>query len=133
VVKDMSTDVIAMMNLIGLLIGLAVMALTVYTATLARRAEYGVLKALGARNGQLYRAVLAQALLSVAIGLGVGVVFTLLLSVIISRLGLNLALEISAASLLKVSGVSLVIAAVSAVLPIRQIAGLDPAMVFRGK
>jgi len=121
------------MNLIGLLIGLAVMALTVYTATLARRAEYGVLKALGARNGQLYRAVLAQALLSVAIGLGVGVVFTLLLSVIISRLGLNLALEISAASLLKVSGVSLVIAAVSAVLPIRQIAGLDPAMVFRGK
>jgi len=133
VVKDMSTDVIAIMNLIGLLIGLAVMALTVYTATLARRAEYGVLKALGARNGQLYRAVLAQALLSVAIGLGVGVVFTLLLSVIISRLGLNLALEISAASLLKVSGVSLVIAAVSAVLPIRQIAGLDPAMVFRGK
>lgn len=132
-VKDMSTDVIAIMNLIGLLIGLAVMALTVYTATLARRAEYGVLKALGARNGQLYRAVLAQALLSVAIGLGVGVVFTLLLSVIISRLGLNLALEISAASLLKVSGVSLVIAAVSAVLPIRQIAGLDPAMVFRGK
>jgi len=129
----MSTDVIAIMNLIGLLIGLAVMALTVYTATLARRAEYGVLKALGARNGQLYRAVLAQALLSVAIGLGVGVVFTLLLSVIISRLGLNLALEISAASLLKVSGVSLVIAAVSAVLPIRQIAGLDPAMVFRGK
>ncbi len=133
VVKDMSTDVIAMMNLIGLLIGLAVMALTVYTATLARRAEYGVLKALGARNGHLYRAVLAQALLSVAIGLGVGVVFTFLLSLIIPRLGLNLALEISAASLLKVSGVSLVIAAVSAVLPIRQIAGLDPAMVFRGK
>jgi len=27
----------------GLLIGLAVMALTVYTATLSRRAEYGVL------------------------------------------------------------------------------------------
>jgi putative ABC transport system permease protein len=133
VVKDMSTDVITMMNLIGFLIGLAVMALTVYTATLARRKEYGVLKALGARNGHLYRAVLVQALLSVAIGLGVGVAFTLLLSAIIPRLGSNLALEISAASLFKVSGVSLVIAAVSAVLPIKQIAGLDPAMVFRGK
>jgi putative ABC transport system permease protein len=133
VVKDMSTDVVAIMNLVGFLIGLAVMALTVYTATLARRPEYGVLKALGARNGHLYQAVLAQALLSVAIGLGVGIAFTLLLSAIIPRLGSNLALEIGTASLLKVSGVSLVIAAVSAILPIQQIAGLDPAMVFRGK
>ena len=131
VVKDMSTDVVTIMNLVGFLIGLAVMALTVYTATLTRRKEYGVLKALGARNGHLYRAVLAQALLSVVIGLGVGITFTLLLSAIIPRLGSNLALEISAASLLKVSGVSLVIAAISAILPIKQIAGLDPAIVFR--
>ena len=41
------------------------MALTVYTATLARRAEYGVLKALGAHNRQLYGVVLTQALISV--------------------------------------------------------------------
>ena len=50
VVNDMSTDVITMMNLIGFFIGFAVMALMIYTATLARRAEYGVLKALGAGN-----------------------------------------------------------------------------------
>lgn len=133
VVSDMSTDVVNIMNLIGFFIGLAVMALTVYTATLARRKEFGVLKALGAHNGQLYLAVLAQALISVIIGFGVGVGFTLLLSNFIPRLGLNLALEISSASLLKVGAVSLVIAGFSALLPIRQIAGLDPAMVFRGK
>ena len=133
VVKDMSTDVITIMNLIGFLIGLAVMALTVYTATLARRAEYGVLKALGARNGHLYRVVLAQAMISVAIGFGVGLAITMLLSAIIPRLGLSMVLQISNESLLKVGGVSLVIAGVSAILPIRQIAGLDPAMVFRGR
>lgn len=133
VVKDMSTDVITIMNLIGFLIGLAVMALTVYTATLARRAEYGVLKALGARNEHLYRVVLAQALLSVLIGFGMGLILTLLLSAIVPRLGSNLVMEVSGASLLKVGGVSLIIAATSAVLPIRQIAGLDPAMVFRGR
>lgn len=133
VVKDMSTDVINIMNLIGFFIGLAVMALTVYTATLARRAEYGVLKALGAHNGHLYRAVLAQALFSVVIGFGVGVVFTWLLAAFIPRLGLNLVLIISGESLLKVGVVSLVIASFSALLPIRQLAGLDPAMVFRGK
>ncbi|MBI3764011.1 MAG: ABC transporter permease [Chloroflexi bacterium] len=133
VIKDMSTDVIAIMNLTGFLIGMAVMALTVYTATLSRRAEYGVLKALGARNGHLYRTVLAQALISVALGFGLGLAFTLLLAAIVPQLGTNLSLLISGASLVKVSLVSLVIAAFSAILPIRQIAGLDPAMVFRGK
>ncbi len=133
VVKDMSTDLVTIMNSVGFMIGLAVMALTVYTATLARRAEYGVLKALGARNGHLYRAVLGQAFISVSLGLALGIVFTLLLVIVVPRTGLPIAMEISGESLVKVSGVSIVIASLSALLPIRQIAGLDPAMVFRGK
>jgi putative ABC transport system permease protein len=133
VVKDMSTDVITIMNLIGFLIGLAVMALTVYTSTLSRRREYGMLKALGARNRDLYGTVLAQAILSVILGFLFGLVLTLLLARLVPILGANLLLEISLLSLLKVSGVSLVIAGISAMIPVRQIAGLDPAMVFRGK
>lgn len=133
VVKDMSTDVINIMNVIGFIIGLAVMALTVYTSILTRRAEFGTLKAIGARNSHLYKAVLAQALISVVIGFGVGVLFTLFLSLIIPLLGLDLTLLIDGTSLLKVGVVSIVIASISALLPIRQIAGLDPAVVFRGK
>ena len=132
-VKDMSTDVVTIMNLIGFLIGLAVMALTVYTSTLSRRREYGMLKALGARNTDLYLTVLAQAILSVMLGFLFGWAITLLLAIVIPIFGSTLALEVSPASLLKVGSVSLVIAAVSAMLPIRQIAGLDPAMVFRGR
>ncbi len=133
VIQDMSTDVLAIMNLVGFLIGLAVMALTVYTATLARRAEYGVLKALGARNRHLYSTVLTQALISVALGFGLGLAFTFGLAAAAPYLNLKLDLVVSADSLLKVSGVSLIIATASAVLPIYQIAGLDPARVFRGK
>lgn len=133
VVSDMSTDVVNIMNLIGFLIGLAVMALTVYTSTLSRRREYGMLKALGARNTHLYLSVLAQALMSVILGFLFGLTITLLLSLVIPIFGSNLGLEISGMSLLKVGGASLVIAAISAMLPIRQIAGLDPAMVFRGR
>lgn len=133
VVKDMSTDVIAIMNLIGFLIGLAVMALTVYTSTLARRAEYGMLKALGARHSHLYRVVLAQALLSVILGFALGLASTLVLSAIIPRLGSSMVMEISLISLLKVSSLSLIIAALAAILPIQQIAGLDPALVFRNR
>ena len=133
VVKDMSTDVITIMNLIGFLIGLAVVALTVYTSTLSRRREYGMLKALGARNRDLYFTVLTQAILSVTLGFLFGLTITLLLSLIIPLFGSNLTLGVSRVSLLKVGSVSLVIAAISAMLPIRQIAGLDPAMVFRGR
>lgn len=133
VVKDMSTDVITIMNLVGFLIGLAVMALTVYTATLARKKEYGVLKALGAKNRHLYQAVIIQAFLSVVLGFAVGLTFTILLSLGMPLLSVNLALEVSGTSLLKVGSVSLIIAVLSAFLPIRQISGLDPAMVFRGK
>lgn len=131
-VTDMATDLINTMNLVGFLVGLAVMALTVYTSTLARRAEYGILKALGARNRYLYGTVLAQALYSVVLGFAVALTITLLLSVVIPNLGSTLVLQISGASLLKVGIVSLVLAALSALLPIRQIAGLDPAVVFKG-
>lgn len=132
IVKDMATDLITIMNLVGFLVGLAVMALTVYIATLSRRREYGILKAVGARNRYLYGTVLAQALYSVVVGFALALTITFLLSVVIPNLGFPLTLQISGASLLKVGIVSLVIAALSALLPIRQIAGLDPAMVFKG-
>ncbi|CAG0934944.1 putative ABC transporter permease [Thermoflexales bacterium] len=133
VVQDMSTDIVTIMNLIGFVIGLAVMALTVYTATLARRKEYGVLKALGARSAHLYRAVLAQALISVGVGFALSLLITLILSASVPYLGVSLSLQINGASLIRVGGLSIVIAGLSAMLPIKQIAGLDPALVFRGK
>lgn len=132
VVNDMTADVITIMNLVGVLIGMAVMALTVYTATLARRAEYGVLKALGMRTRQLCGVVLTQALISVSVGFLLGVGFTLVLAAIVPYTSLNLFLQLRSTALLKVGTAAIVITAVSAILPIWQIAALDPARVFRG-
>jgi putative ABC transport system permease protein len=132
IVKDMATDLITIMNLVGFLVGLAVLALTVYIAALSRRGEYGILKAVGARNRYLYGTVLAQALYSVVGGFALALTITFLLSVVVPSLVSTLTLQISGASLLKVGIASLVIAALSALLPIRQIAGLDPALVFKG-
>jgi len=130
-VMDMSADVISIMNAVGFVVGLAVVALTVYVQTLARRREYGVLKALGARNRVLYRVVLVQAVLSVAVGFLVALAFTGLLAFAVSRAGLDLELSIGAASLAKVGLFAAVIAGLAAVLPIRQVSGVDPAIVFR--
>ena len=133
VVRDMSTDVVTIMNLVGFLIGLAVMALSVYVATLSRRSEFGVLKALGAKTSDLNRVVILQSLLSVGIGFVLAAALTFALSMIIPSLSANLTLRLSAASLLKVAAASVVIAGAAALMPVRQIARLDPAMVFRGK
>jgi putative ABC transport system permease protein len=131
VVRDMATDILAIMNAAGFLIGLAVMALSVYTATLARRVEYGVLKALGARSRYLYGTVVFQALLATGAAFVVAVAITLLLSQVVPALIAGLDLAIAVDSLFKVAVLAGVIAALAALLPIRQIAGLDPATVFR--
>lgn len=131
VINDMATEIVAIMNIVGFVIGLAVMALTVYTATVARRAEYGVLKALGARTWTLCRSVIAQAAITVALGLVAGLLFTLVVAAAAPRLGVTLALAVSPASLAKAGAVSLVIAGLAAILPVLQITRIDPAVVFR--
>lgn len=132
-IRDMGTNIIAVMNLLGFLIGLAVMALTIYLAMLSRRSEFGMLKAVGAPNGQLYRVVLLQALVSVGLGCVVAVAATLALALLLPQLGSTVSLALGISAVARVLIASVVIAGVAAVLPIKRIAGLDPAMVFRGR
>ena len=128
---DMMTDMITIMNTAGFLTGLAVVVLTIYIATIARRKEYGVLKAMGTRNGHLYLVVVMQALLSVAMGLAVGLGLTLLLTVVIPRVNELLVLSVSAGSVVQVTVISVLLAGVAALLPAIQIARLEPVAVIR--
>ena len=61
------------MVLIALAIGALVIAITTYGFVAERRREFGSLKAIGARNGRLYRVVSAQALAIAALALLAGV------------------------------------------------------------
>lgn len=131
-VKDMGADAVTIMNLVGFAIGLAAMALTTYVATLSRRPEYGMLKAVGASGRRLYGVVLTQAFVSVGLGVIVAVAVTLVLAVLVPLSGSPLSLEIRPDSMFKLVVASIAIAGLAAVLPIRQIAGMDPAMVYRG-
>jgi len=130
-VKDMMADIINIMNTAGYLTGLAVVALTVYIATMARRREYGVLKAMGVRNGKLYQVVVWQALICVALGLALGLAITLVLSAVIPRFNELLVLSVSPASVFRVALVSVLLAGLAALLPARQLAGLEPVAITR--
>ncbi|MBA4180583.1 MAG: hypothetical protein C0506_08355 [Anaerolinea sp.] len=130
-INDMSADLINIMNTAGYLTGLAVVVLTVYIATIARRKEYGVLKAIGVRNRRLYQVVVLQALMSVATGFVAGLGLTLLLTIVIPQFDELLVLSLSAGAVLRVAAISTVLAGVAALLPARQIAGLEPVAIIR--
>ena len=133
VVSDMVIDIAAIMNLTGLMIGLAVMALTIYIATLSRRAELGLLKAVGARNRDLYGAVLAQSGMALVLGLVASVALVLAMSLVVPLVRPQMGMELTLGSVAKVTLMAIGIAAAASVLPVRQIASLDPAQVFRRK
>lgn len=130
-VMQMAGDVITMMNAIGFAVGLAVVALTVYIATLARRREFGVLKAMGAPNRFLYGLVLSQAALSVVLGFAAALGFTAILAAVMPWTGVPLSLSITTDSLAKVAAFGTIIAGAGAILPVKRVAGIDPAIVFR--
>lgn len=130
IIKDMSVEVLNIMNLSGLLIGLAVAALTLYTSTLRKRQEYGVLKAIGARNRHLYAVVATQAFLSLALGFVLAVSLVWLLGQGLPLAVPGVALSLTQTAVLRVFVASLVIGVIAALVPAWQMARLDPAQVF---
>jgi putative ABC transport system permease protein len=131
IIQDMGSDIITIVNSIGFLIGLAVTGLTIYTATLSRKAEYGMLKALGARNSHLYLTVGWQTALSIVLGLLVAIALTLSLTILVPLVVPELELLVLPSALVKAALAAAGIAMLAAMIPIWQITRLDPAMVFR--
>lgn len=132
IIRDMSAEVLNLMNGAGLLIGLAVTALSLYTSTLSKRQEYGVLKAIGARNRHLYTVVVAQAVLSMTLGAGLAVGLVWLMGLALPQVVPGVHLALTGASLLRVGLAALTIGVVAVLAPAWQLARLDPARVFRG-
>jgi len=132
IVKDMSVEILNIMNLSGFLIGLAVMALTLYNSTLRKRQEYGVLKAIGARNSRLYGVVLVQAALSLTLGFIVAIALVWLLGQALPAVVPGMTLILTQTGVTRVLLASLIIGVAAALAPAWQLARLDPAQVFRG-
>jgi putative ABC transport system permease protein len=131
IIKDMSVEVLFIMNLSGLLIGLAVTGLTLYTSTLRKKQEYGVLKAIGARNVHLFTVVAAQAILSMTLGFLVAVCLVWLLGIALPWVVPGVGLALTTKGITQVVTATLIIGVTAALTPAWQLARLDPAQVFR--
>ncbi|HEX6023823.1 MAG TPA: ABC transporter permease [Solirubrobacter sp.] len=119
------------MVLIALAIGALVIAITTYGFVAERRREFGSLKAIGARNGRLYRVVSGQALAIAAVALVAGIALGQGAAWAIERLWPKFLFVSLPSHYAVVVVAALVMGLVGALVPARVLARLDPAEVFR--
>ncbi|MBI2703871.1 MAG: FtsX-like permease family protein [Actinobacteria bacterium] len=113
-------------------VGTLVIALTIYTAIMERRREYGIVKAIGANARRLYRIVLAQSLVLAFGGLAVGAVFFLAGVQVLGWLRPQFEISTSGSAVVRVVVAAVVMGGVATVVPARRLNAMEPAMVFRG-
>jgi putative ABC transport system permease protein len=123
---------IGLMVAIAFVVGVLVVGLVIYTATIERRREYGAVKAIGARNRTLYRVVTIQAFIAAAVGsvAGIGLAFAAGAALMSWRPQFLVDIEPTAVGAVLAS--SLLMALLAALIPARSVARLEPAEVFRG-
>ena len=116
--------------LLGLVVGVVVVAQTIYATTMDHIREYGTLKAMGAPNGFVYRVIITQA--------GISAVAGYFLAMIVSVFTVRASERGGAAILLPwqmavgIFFLTLLMCISAAVVSINKVTSLDPAMVFRG-
>lgn len=123
--------VIAILVAIGFVVGAAVVGLTIYTATIERTREFGVMKAVGASAGFLYRIVLSQSAMLTGAGFVVGVIGARVVAELAAEATPEFATDFQARDVALVGAAALVMAIIASFVPVRRINAIDPAMVFR--
>ena len=122
--------VISLLVVIGFVVGVAVIGLTTYTATIERSREYGVIKAIGAPASYLYRVVAEQSLILGSIGFAVGLAATIVLARMLGNAVPEFVTDIRWYDVLGVLVAAMGMAGVSSYIPARRIGSIDPATVF---
>jgi putative ABC transport system permease protein len=130
-IRQMGADVIQVMNLVAYLIGLLVIAITVYTAVLERSREYGVLKAIGASPSQLLKTVLAQSFIAAGLGFVAGVILAYVTGMVVARLSPDVLILINPQQWLSQLPILILVTGAATLLPIQRIMRIDPLVVFK--
>jgi putative ABC transport system permease protein len=114
---------------LGCLVGLLIVAQTLYSSTLEHLREFGTVKAIGGGNGEIYKILCQQALVVAVAGFVLG--FAVAHGVAEVATGLDLRLAITRPLTGAVAAGALVVCLLAAMLSFRKVASIDPALVFR--
>ncbi len=114
---------------LGVLVGIVVVAQTLYTSAVEHVKEFGTVKAIGGSNWDIYRILGEQALIAALVGFAIVGLLSLLMRPLMAKLYLSVLITPAFATTVFVGTVLMCLGA--AVLSFRRVAGIDPALVFR--
>jgi putative ABC transport system permease protein len=115
---------------LGMLVGIVVVAQTLYASTMEHLKEYGTVKAIGGSNWDIYRILFRQAGISAIVGFVVALFPSFGMGPVMASLDLKLIIPPTLLGVVFVATVTFCLA--SAAVSFRKVAGIDPAIVFRG-
>jgi putative ABC transport system permease protein len=115
---------------LGCIVGVSVVAQTLYTSTIEHLKEFATVKAIGGRNSDIYAIIAKQAAIAAVAGFALGAAISYGLRPVMVSLDLRLLLTPRLAISVFVGTLALCVGA--AAISCRKVATLDPAMVFRG-
>ena len=118
--------------IVAFIVGLAVAGLTIYTATVEKSREYGILKAEGFTNPYLYRVVFEQSMITGALGFLLGAGLTILVAPFAQGSVPQFVVFVRWQDILGIAGITLLMALIAAYIPVRRISSIDPVTVFKG-
>jgi putative ABC transport system permease protein len=114
---------------LGILVGIVIVAQTLYTSAVEHIKEFGTVKAIGGSNLDIYRILGEQALIAAVIGFVLGAALSYAARPAMARLHLNVLISPGFAALVFLGTVLMCLGA--ALFSFRRVAGIDPALVFR--
>jgi putative ABC transport system permease protein len=123
--------IIRVITAISFIVGLALLSLTIYSATIERAREYGIMKVLGASPWRLYRVVLSQSAIITLLGFSVGVGLAFLFNRVAGDFVHQFVTYIRWQEVALTLGIVALMTFVASYLPINRVARVDPASVFR--
>ncbi len=115
---------------LGCLVGVIVVAQTLYTSTTEHLGEFATVKAIGGRDRTIYGVILEQASVAACLGYLVGTGATLALVPVLARIDMPLVVRPDHAAMIFAGTLGLCLLA--SAWSFRRIAVIDPAIVFRG-
>jgi putative ABC transport system permease protein len=114
---------------LGCLVGVVIVAQTLYTSAMDHVKEFGTVKAIGGSNLDIYRILGTQALVAALVGFALGSGMAAALAPAMAKIGLKLIVPLEFAAAVFAGTVVFCLAA--ALVSFRKVASIDPALVFR--
>jgi putative ABC transport system permease protein len=114
---------------LGCLVGVVVVAQTLYTSAMEHIREFGTVKAIGGNNGDIYAILGKQAGIAAVVGFLLGLGPSFALGPVMAKIGLKLIIPHVMLGVVLIGTIVLCLGA--AVVAFRKVASIDPALVFR--